>query len=125
MPEKIVEKLGEAASRRSFLGKLSAAAAALVMSLLNVRTVHALVPVGCCQLCVDPRTCTYGPCVCEWSWTCVNEEPNLSCRRYTCRECYSALPAPCNAGCLAVTCSRATYMTVPCERPRIEPPKKK
>jgi hypothetical protein len=120
MPKNIMDKFSEAVSRRSFIGTLSAAAAALVLSIFDkVQASGPTCPehtfkVGCCCLCLDPRTCLYGSCACQWSWTC----PDVSiCRNYTCRECYSAIgpwcPPPLGSngdGCgSAIKCSKANY----------------
>jgi hypothetical protein len=134
MSEKFVEKLGEVVGRRSIIRTLSAASAAFALGLFDFRKAEASGPapcfdptvfqVACCCLCKDPRSCNCDGTVCSWTWTCNAKEwigrtrlPDPSdpsgwtCRRYTCRECYSA--GACHGGCDAnIKCSRATYTTV-------------
>lgn len=127
MPEEIVEKFDKVAGRRSFLVKLSAAAAALVMSLFNIRGAQAqtLFPVACCTLCKDPRTCTYGGCVCQWFWQCFMGDGTV-CQIFTCWECYGEdVTGACEGGCAGIKCSRATYTTIRCKDELPEKPPKK
>lgn len=147
MSEKLVDRITASIGRRGFLGTLSAASAALVVGFFRIQGAKAgvgvnpdcgpgLFPVGCCCLLLDPRTCTYGDCACEWVWTCITStfgpetetsDPSngrqpehedritpkipidpLSCRRYSCKECYSL------SSCIAAKCSKATFTTVIC-----------
>ena len=146
MPETLIARLSEAVGRRGFLRTVSAASAALTMGVLNIKTTEAsgidcgptLFNVGCCCVCLDPRTCSYSDCVCEWSWTCTHylgpepidqppdkdappdSEPKLPinpcpCQRFTCKECYSA--ATVCVGCTGIKCSKATFRTIICACP--------
>jgi hypothetical protein len=114
MPENIMDKLTEAVSRRSFLGTMSAAAAALVLSICGITRAGGVVAVACCQLCVNPNTCSFSSCSCIWSWLCANADGTCS----RCRECYATQPPPCGPGCTGVKCSRA--VTVSCTGPTPE-----
>lgn len=120
MSEKFLEKLAEAAGRRSFLKTLSQGSAALALGLLSIRGAEGsglpvscspgLFTSGCCCLFVNPSTCTYGGCGCEWSWPCT--QPGASgfrcgSKSYLCKECY-ALPKPAEGDCIgAAKCSKA------------------
>ena len=136
MAEKLIEKLGETAGRRGFMKTLSAASAALALSMFKVQTSKAsvvcapgLFTVGCCCLFKDPRGCTYSDCACEWSWACMDSAAAIAphpasgihgrwvfpekCKRYSCKECYRNPDT--GSGCVGdVKCSKATYSTVPC-----------
>jgi len=122
--EKIIEKLTQAVSRRRFLTRLSAAAAAFALGVLGLSDVaHAGCPPGtvrvaCCCLCKRPGTCVYGSCACQWSWPCEWTDGSV-CREYTCWECYSSQGSWCDpdgpdGACNQAKCSRATYRTIPC-----------
>ena len=148
MSEKLVDKIAASISRRGFLGTLSAASAALVVGLFKIQGASAsgiacgpgLFNVGCCCLFLDPRTCTYADCGCQWVWTCIegglapttqppgngrghgrgNDDPEPSlpinpvpCRRYSCKECYVD-PNPDQFCTGAVKCSKATFTTIIC-----------
>jgi hypothetical protein len=72
MSEKFVERVSEAVGRRGFLVRLSAAAAALALGLFQTAQAGiepicptGLMPVGCCCLCRDPRSCSFSDCACE------------------------------------------------------------
>ena len=130
MSEKLADRIAAAVGRRGFMATLSAASAALVFGVFKPLSVKAGVqglpdcgpgtfPVGACCLAMDPRTCTYGGCACEWVWKRVTNQwgpatetntnpgaehqperdvrikPNMpiepgACRRYSCWECYTA-----------------------------------
>ena len=130
MSEKLADRIAAAVGRRGFMATLSAASAAFVLGVFKPLSVKAGVQglpdcgvgtfrVGACCLAMDPRSCTYGDCACEWVWKRVTNEwapeeppketpgvghdkehdikikPNMpievgSCRRYSCWECYTA-----------------------------------
>jgi hypothetical protein len=103
MSEKVIEKLTEAVSRRGFLGKLSGAAAALVLSLFGAaKPALAIAYVACCTLCLQPGTCSYSGCACQWSWVCEHTDGSF----WRCFECYAA-PSYCGPECRNIKCSRA------------------
>jgi hypothetical protein len=102
MPDNIMDRFTDAVSRRSFLGTLSAAAAALVLSLFGKARAEGLVQVRCCRLCLNPNSCSFSSCSCVWGWTCPN--PDGTCSR--CRECYTARPTCLDNGCLGIKCSQ-------------------
>jgi hypothetical protein len=142
MSEKLIEKIAASISRRGFLGTLSAASAALALGMFKIQGASAsgitcnpsLFQVGCCCLFLDPRTCSYSGCGCEWVWTCIEhlapesvwekddqqggDDPKLPidpvpCRRFSCKECY-VNPMP-NQTCTGpVKCSKATFTTIIC-----------
>ena len=146
MSEKLVNRIAAKIGRRGFLGTLSAAAAAFTVGLFKIQGARAgvgvpvdcppgLFRVGCCCLALDPRSCSYSSCGCEWVWTCIDAsstegsisaqpgqysrvQPNIPidpmvCRRYSCKECYyDSAPSPNCTG--AFKCSKATYTTIVC-----------
>jgi hypothetical protein len=110
----MIEKLIEGIGRRSFLSKLSAAAAALVCSVIGIKpnSVQAggLVDYLCCHLCFEPSIdCNSSVGVCAWCWYCGPYQVNpTTCSKYKCTEHYSA--APCDTdGCINGLCSAVIY----------------
>jgi hypothetical protein len=149
MSTKLVDRLAATIGRRGFLGTLSAASAALVVGFFRIQGARAgvgvnpdcppgLFQVACCCLALDPRSCSYSGCGCEWVWTCIDAstsefagvasvhqpaqheriQPNIPidpmvCRRYSCKECYYD-PAPAGSCTGSFKCSKATYTTIVC-----------
>ncbi len=155
MSEKLIDRITATVGRRGFLGTFSAATAAFVVGFFRIQGAKAgvginpdcvagLFPVGCCCLALDPRSCTYGGCACEWVWKCITstfgpETPTndpsaghqpehedrvkpflpiepTACRRYSCWECYSG-PGTSGESCTCtggITCSKATFTTIVC-----------
>jgi hypothetical protein len=136
MIEKLIEKL----SRRGFLSRLSAAAAAVVCSIVGIRpnTVRAGVGVDvfCCFLCQNSNpTCSGGAC--SWCWYCKymeylepqvdpggGPEPKVGirCSKYQCVERYTA--GPCDSPvCTNIKCSRAVFKgTISCSTEVLDRP---
>ncbi|SRR6266852_5371996 len=124
MIENLFEKL-TAVSRRGFMGKAAAAAAAFVSSLAFPRLAYAgnnPCPQGTnqlhgCCLCKDPTSCTYpSPCAspnyCEWHWVACDKD---ICKLYDCKECYS-VGSPCDGriDCTGNICSKAVALGPAC-----------
>ncbi len=101
--KKLVEKIDNTVGRRGFLGKLAAASAALVASVLGFapNTEGLVSACRCCVLCrANSGSCS--GCVCTWTWNCCSNE-SVS-RVSSCSECYNNFPG-CVGGCVGVTCS--------------------
>ncbi len=108
MSDKLMTGLKDVATRRGFLGRSAAAAAALVAGVFGLSTpAQALVPFGCCTLCVSSSTCS--GCACTWSWVCCVGTAQCPC--YSCKECYRPGNA-CNGSCTGVYCSTGKKLNV-------------
>jgi len=94
MLDKIVDKVAEAGARRSFLGRLAAAAAAVLLG--PAQAARGVEKVGCCELCSASRNCNYS---CKWCWCCWNQSEGHC---YQCTEYYGE---PCNGNCFGASCS--------------------
>lgn len=94
--------------RRGFLGRLAAAAAALVTSLFGFASTSEglVVACTCCQLC-RPNSGTCSGCNCMWTWNCC-----VNRRISTCAECYPNF-GPCSGSCTGVICSWCRYKNLP------------
>lgn len=103
MTRDLVERLGDALSRRSFLRRVAVAAAGVIGLLYgSAGTVEALYSCGCCWLC---KPCNYNRCTgcaCTWSWVCVDQ----SSRFWRCHECHGDT-SYCGSDCRNVVCSQA------------------
>jgi hypothetical protein len=120
MPKAMLEKIGEALDRRGFLSKLVNVTGSLLVGIVAVpKSARAVIhPVGCCNLCVLPSTCSYDPlsCASQWRWVCCAWN-----RVYYCWECFMPGFACMGTGCDGVVCSRITCeaRTPPTECPEI------
>jgi hypothetical protein len=104
--EELVQRVGEATSRRKFLAKVSAGTLAFGFTLLGLpRPAEALVTYKCCHLCHNPSSSCSGACV--WCWLCCYAGSHYNCCEYHSNKSY------CGSGCTNVPCSRAILVT-PC-----------
>ncbi len=105
MWDSLVEQLSDMVSRRAFLKRIAQAGAALGLALVGLHDARGVVAVKCCVLCINPSTCTYGNCACEWCWTCRDTTDGSW---YRCDECYSQPGRWCNnrtkPGCACQAC---------------------
>jgi len=91
-----------ATDRRLFLGRVSAALAAVTASVFGFgRPAAACYSEHCCSLCYEPSG-SCGSCTCVWSWPCCD---TASGDKYKCKECWTV--APCDSSCAYVRCSQA------------------
>jgi hypothetical protein len=134
MSNRVLECLIRVASRRTVLKTMARGAGAIGLALMGIREAGATIAYLCCNLCVDPSSCTYGGCTCEWCWSCCTSDGCV----YACDECYSASGSwcgnrtqpggcPCNSlttctqNCLStgtpvcnnIICSRARQLSCP------------
>ncbi len=107
MSDKLMSGLKDVATRRGFIGRSAAAAAALVAGVFGLSNTAEAVTFGCCNLCVSSSTCT--GCACTWSWVCCVGTAQCPC--YSCKECYRPGFA-CNGGCTGVYCSTGKKLNV-------------
>ena len=104
--DEILQRLGEAVSRRRFIGRTATAflgAAIAVMRLPQPAAAH-FYHYYCCHLCHPPggAPCSFPYCI--WSWTCCQISTG---RKFRCEEWYCGGGA-CNAGCIGVSGSTAS-----------------
>lgn len=102
-PEDVVAKIQTGMSRRKFLSKIGAAAAAGTAFITNSRSAAAseYYHWQCCTLCkpnIGSPACLGQGCTCVWGWSCINNGIH-----YQCGECYGP-GAGCGGSC-DVKCS--------------------
>jgi hypothetical protein len=99
--EKLVEKVGQAISRRSFLTKLGAGALGAALGLVGLpRTAVAHgYHYFCCHLCVPPEP--FCNCKCVWCWDCAW---GSNCT-FSCCECFQDAQFCGGDNCNSVNCS--------------------
>lgn len=99
----ILEKIGAALDRRTFLSKIVTIAGSLLVGIVATpKRSEALTPVACCSLC--NVSCTYNPanCASQWRWHCCHMG-----RRYWCYECFAPGFECQGTYCVGVICSKA------------------
>ncbi len=111
MSQKLSEVIGRI-GRRGFLGKLSAAATALMISLMgSSQSGFAFVRVKCCNLCTqDSGQC--GGFLCQWEWTCCYQGQLVQCVEAYNNPLICGDPPP--AACESVLCSAAPDLGFGC-----------
>ena len=141
MFENLFEHLTSLATRRGFLQRMAQAAGAIGLTLVGVDVAKASVTIKCCNLCLDPATCTYSNCASQWCWACCHDTgPGADFFLYSCDECYSATGEWCEPnnvcprtsaghtpgapGCTSIKCSKITKVNPPisCETEPLPPP---
>ena len=121
MPKAMLEKIGEALDRRGFLSKVVNVTGALLVGIVAMpKSARAILhPVGCCNLCILPDTCTYNTanCATQWLWACC-----ANSKVYYCWECFMDGVVCNGSGCQGVICSKITCQgsTPPTECPEID-----
>lgn len=108
MGKKIIEKLANGSTRRSFFAKAAAFTLGGAGALLGLaRPAHAVRVVRCCTLCTSDCTgsCPGG----WWSWACC-----YNGKLWSCMECFKAGKTP-YCGCNGIHCSLALYEGFNCQ----------
>ncbi len=105
MSEKLLESLRGVSGRRGFLGRITAGAVGLIVSLMGFTQP---VLACCCHLCKPPSS-SCPDCFCWWEWTCCETGSSLV---RICAECYTQLGL-CDATCPGVKCSFTELMSPP------------
>ena len=116
MSKKFMRTLGDGIDRRTVLRKTATVLGSLLVGIVGLeREVAATVHVFCCNLCVDPATCTYScPPEREWSWVCGWI---IDCAILRCKECFAEGYTPAGNTCVGVVCSmweKAGHIGPPC-----------
>lgn len=112
MSKKVIQVLENVTGRRAFLQKASAVGGALLAGVFGApRKAEACN--YCCNLIVNPASCTWGtpPCGCVWAWECPHVP---DCRYVWCEECFQ-VPI--------VSCPGTSWNGVICSRTRPSPRK--
>ncbi len=100
--EKLVDKVGQKVSRRTFLSKGGAGAVGALLAIVGFPQTAYAGNYFCCNLCkLGYSSCDGFNCACLWCWTC--QEGNCE---YGCCECFEG-PNPACSGttCTGVVCS--------------------
>jgi hypothetical protein len=108
MLDQMIDRLTEAVTRRGFVGKLSAAAAALVLGVIALPVARGNTTVACCWLCDDPSQNCTGCC---YTWTCCYQSGGGGMPLnilYQCKDCWP--PNPCTGKCPS-QCSSAKILS--------------
>lgn len=108
MADELLQRLGEALSRRKFIGRTGSAflgATFAILGLPQPADAYVYCDRGCCHLCLCPINEPY-PCYprapyCGWSWVCCKNGTKYRCNEWDCGG------GPCNGGCINV--NRSTF----------------
>ncbi len=98
--DEILQRLGEAVSRRRFIARTGTAflGAAIAVMGFPESTAADGYHYYCCHLCYPPGSNPCSSPYCIWSWTCCYGD-----KRFRCSEWYCGAGGACNQGCIGVS----------------------